>query len=123
MSNVILHINNVDRSAYFVGPVRVQPGGDGQVGSTTIHLNQEAGGLDLRPMDDVKLWVPHNTTTNAGIAAKGRLFGGISAGGGGYGSGNVYVTINAGLVAGIDEIMEEIEYRLGDQVAIRRGHR
>lgn len=76
MSNVILKINNVDRSEYFVGPVRVNPGGDGVIGSATIYLRQEAGGLDIRTMDLVQLWVPFNTTTNAGIAAKGRLFGG-----------------------------------------------
>lgn len=76
MSNVILLHNGVDRSEYFKGKLRVSPGGDGVVGGATIYLDQEAGGLDIRPMDEFKIYIPHNTTTNAGIAAKGRLFGG-----------------------------------------------
>lgn len=73
---MILKINGVDVSEYFVGPVRVTEGGDGVIGSANIYLTQEAGGLDIRTMDLVQLYVPFNTTTNAGIAAKGRLFGG-----------------------------------------------
>lgn len=42
------------------------------------------------------------------------------AGGGGA---TVYVTINAGMGTGIDEMIEELEYRLGDQIAIRNGSR
>lgn len=76
MSNVILKIDGVDRTEYFKGPLRVTPAGDGVVGSATIFLDQEAGGLDIRTMDSVQIYVPSNTTTNAGIAAKGRLFGG-----------------------------------------------
>lgn len=76
MSNVLLFVNGVNLTEYFKPPLRVSPAGDGVVGSTTINLSQEAGGLDIRTMDEVKIYVPHNTSTNAGVAAKGRLFGG-----------------------------------------------
>lgn len=77
MSNVLLYIDGVDRTEYFRPPLRVNPGGDSVIGSATIQLSQQAGGLDLRPMMNVQIYVPFNTTTNAGIATKGRLFGGV----------------------------------------------
>lgn len=79
MSNVLLFIDGVNRTEYFKPPLRVNPGGDGVIGNATIILEQEAGGLDIRPMMDVRVYVPFNTTTNAGVAAKGRLFGGVVA--------------------------------------------
>lgn len=68
-------VNGVDRSAYFKPPFSAAAGGDGAIGSTTLHFDQEAGGLDLRPMDLIQVFETFNAA-GAGIAPKGRLFGG-----------------------------------------------
>lgn len=66
-------IGGVEVGEYLKG-LDVVPGGDGNVGSGRLYLNQEAGGLDLRPMQLVQVWKTH--TGDAGIATKGRIFGG-----------------------------------------------
>lgn len=68
-------IGGVDVSTYLKG-LSASPGGDGVVGNGTLILDQQAGGLDLRPMMDVRVWVTFNAA-GSGVAASGRLFGGI----------------------------------------------
>lgn len=67
-------INGVDVSAN-LKVVDFDPGGDGVVGTGHLFFDQQAGGMDLRNMMDVRVWQTFNAA-GAGIAAKGRLFGG-----------------------------------------------
>lgn len=83
----------VDVSAYLKS-FTVDPGSAGVVGKATLVLDQEAGGLDLRPRMNVKVWVPFDTIAGTGIAASGRLFGGLI---GQRQTGNVGVTKTWGL--------------------------
>lgn len=67
-------INGVDVSAY-LKQIDVEPGGDGLVGQGRLYLDELAGGLDIRTIHDVRVWVTFNAA-GAGIAPAGRLFGG-----------------------------------------------
>lgn len=69
------YIDNVDVSSHLKG-VEHDPGGDGYVGSGRLYLDQEAGGLDIRTMMDVKVWETFNDA-GAGVAPRGRMFGGV----------------------------------------------
>lgn len=71
-------IGATDVSAYLKG-FTVSPGSAGGAGRATLKLDQQAGGLDIRARMDVKIWVPFNTATGAGVANRGRLFGGLVA--------------------------------------------
>lgn len=66
-----------------------------------------------------------NPVGAGGGTGGGRVLGSTMAGGGG--GGNVYITVNAGWGSdgrGIAQaILEELEYALGDQIAIRNGSR
>lgn len=59
--------------------------------------------------------------------AGGGITPSFAGGGGGGGGGNVYITVNAGIGSDgyriADEIIEIIEQRMGDQIAIRNGTR
>ncbi len=67
-------INGVDVSTA-LKQIDIDPGGDGITGVGRLYFDEALGGLDLRNMHDVKVWQTFNAA-GAGIAAKGRLFGG-----------------------------------------------
>jgi hypothetical protein len=70
-------VGGTDVSAYLVG-LEATPAGPGSIATARLHLSQESGGLDLRWGEEVKVWRTFNDA-GAGIAARGRLFGGLLA--------------------------------------------
>src|SRR5687768_4990056 len=52
--------------------------GPGAAGTGTLYIDKDAGGLDLRTFEEVKVWRTFNDA-GAGVADHGRLFGGIVA--------------------------------------------
>lgn len=67
-------VETTDVSAYLKN-LSVEPGGDGVVGVARLSFDQQAGGLDLRDMMNVRVWQTFDAA-GAGIAERGRLFGG-----------------------------------------------
>ena len=57
----------------------VSPGAGGRIGTGSLYLDQEAGGMDLRVRQEVRLWVPHDQVSGDGVAQRGRLFHGLVA--------------------------------------------
>src|SRR5262252_10331128 len=68
-------INGVEVSANLKS-VELDPGGDGVNGTGRLYFDQQAGGMDIRNMHEVRVWQPYDDVTGLGIAQGGRLFGG-----------------------------------------------
>lgn len=70
-------IGSTDVTSYLKG-WSTQAGGTQSVGRANLYLDRDAGGLDLRTLQDVKVWMSYNDA-GAGVAQNGRLFGGLVA--------------------------------------------
>lgn len=68
-------VGGIDQSAYFKD-FQGTLTGDGTIGSGTLYLDQQAGGLSITTLMTVAVWQPFNTA-GAGIKAGGRLFQGV----------------------------------------------
>lgn len=77
MGKLILEIEGVDLSQYFVH-FTASPSGPGTIGTAELHIEKEAGGLDILIGQEVKLYFAFNAA-GAGVQARGRIFGGIVA--------------------------------------------
>jgi hypothetical protein len=74
VGSIVATIGGVDVSARLKG-LAVNGSGPGVVGDATLYLDQPAGGLSILNMMDVRVWRAH--TGSAGVAQRGRLFGGL----------------------------------------------